>query len=211
MADAPDMTERHAAILAELAEIGMTIARGLQAQVLAAETPEATAQAVAAYPRVARAVRQSLALEARLKRDARRAAVEVEAHARRELDLRIRRRKALVRAEMRRAIGDATPDDDDELFHDRIEDLRERLDTDLLDADFADRPLEEVIADLCIQLGLAPPDDPMPPPPGEVSAQPTAGGGSDAEAAAPPTAAEQPRPHPPPEPTPEPYFRYSSG
>jgi len=204
MTDASDMIERHGRILAELAEIGMTIARELQAQALAAETPETQAQAVAAFPRVARAVRQTLALEARLKRDARRAAVEVEAHARRELDLRIRRRKTLVRAEMRRAIGEATPDDDDELFHDRIEDLRDRLDIDLLDADFADRPLEEVIADLHIQLGLELPDDPMPPPSGEVSAEPTAGGGSDAEAAAPP-------PTPEPAPEPEPYFRYSSG
>jgi len=211
MTDASDMIERHGRILAELAEIGMTIARGLRAEAETGETPEAQAQAVTAFPRVARAVRQTLALEAKLKRDARREAVEVEAHARRELDLRIRRRKALVRAEMRRSISDATPDDDDELFHDRIEDLRDRLDIDLLDADFADRPLEDVIADLCIQLGLAPPDDPIPPPPGEVSAQPTEGVRPDAEATAPPTAAEQPRPHPPPEPTPEPYFRYSSG
>jgi len=197
MTDTPDMTERHAAILAELAEIGMTIARGLRAQVLAAETPEAMAQAVAAYPRVARAVRQSLALEARLKRDARREAVEVQGQAARELAGRLRHRKALVRSYMQRAIANDTPDDG-ETIHMRLEDLRDRLDDDLLDESFLDRPVEDVIADLHIELGLEPPDfGPE--------------GPEDDPADTPPPAAEGPRPDPPPEPAPEPYFRYSSG
>lgn len=70
MSEAEPHTERHAAILAELAEIGMVMARGLREEVETAETPEAKARAVAAFPRVARAVRQTLALEARFRRDA---------------------------------------------------------------------------------------------------------------------------------------------
>ena len=69
MSTTEDMNDRHAKILAELAEIGMVIARDLRAEVETAGTPEAKARAVAAFPRVARAVRQTLALEARFRRD----------------------------------------------------------------------------------------------------------------------------------------------
>jgi len=198
MTDTPDMTERHAAILAELAEIGMVMARGLRAEAETAETPEAKAQAVTAYPRVARAVRQTLALEARLKRDARREAVEVLGQARRGLDLRIRRRKALVRTYMQRAIANDTPDDDDTI-HTRLEDLRDRLDLDLLDETFADRPVEDVIADLHIELGLAPPD---------FGPEAPEDDGPEDEGADEGPHVEGPQDPPP---APEPYFRYSSG
>ena len=191
------MQERHGRILAELAEIGMAIARGLQAQALEAESSEAKAQAVAAFPRVARAVRQTLALEARLQRDARREAAEVRGEAARDLALRLRRRKALVRTWMQRAIANHTPDDDDTI-HMRLEDLRDRLDDDLLDADFADRPVEDLIIELHFSLGLTPPDfafaDQDDPDPDD----------GDGDPPAPPDA-------PPPAPAPAPDFRDSSG
>ncbi|HEX7884888.1 MAG TPA: hypothetical protein VF474_02835 [Phenylobacterium sp.] len=156
MVTADDTTERHAAILAELAEIGMTIARGLRDEVEAAPTPEAKARAVAAYPKIARAVRQCLALEARLRRDAAREAVERGDRANREIVGHIRRRKAQVRMWMQRAICEETPDDI-ETAEMRLADLYERLDDQVLDEDFALAPFREVIADLHRQLGLAPP------------------------------------------------------
>lgn len=155
MSSDADTTTRHAAILAELAEIGMAMARGLRDEMEAAETPEARGRAVAAFPRIARTVRQCVALEARLGRDAVRAAAEDQARERRDVEHRVRRRRAQVSAWMRRAICNDRPDDDD-LTAQRMEDLRDRLDEDLLDADFADRPFDEVIAGLCAALGLDP-------------------------------------------------------
>jgi len=172
MSTQPDTKARHAAVLAELAEIGMAMARGLKDEMETAETPEAKARAVAAFPRVARAVRQCVALEARLERDAARDAVEDVRRERADVERRIRRRKVQVTTWMQRAICNDSPDDDD-LTAQRMEDLRDRLDENLLDADFADRPLGEVIGRLCAALGLDPdrimgepdygPDDPEDP------------------------------------------------
>jgi len=203
MFDAEAMTERHALILTELAGIGMAIARELQAQVLEAETPEARAKAAASFPQVARAVRQSLALEARLRRDLVRDVREMQRDAERELDRRLRRRKTRVRMFMQRAICNACPDrdaPDDEALA-RLEDLRDRLDDDLLEPDFADMPFPEAIALLHRALGMDPPDfgpEPLDDDPGD---DPD-GEPDDPEAhdPAPPEAA----------PEPEPYFRYSS-
>lgn len=149
-------TERHAAILAELAEIGMVIARELRAEVETAETPEAKARAVAAFPRIARAVRQTLALETRFRRDATRDVVEARERVNREMADHIRRRKIQVRTWMQRAICEETPDDI-ETAEVRLYDLYERLDDRVLDEDFALAPFQAVIAHLHRELGLSPP------------------------------------------------------
>lgn len=197
MSTTEDMHDRHATILAELAEIGMVIARDLRAEVETAETPEAKARAVAAFPRVARAVRQTLALEARFRRDAARDAVEEHERVNREMVSHIRRRKAQVRMWMQRAICEETPDDI-ETAEVRLHDLYERLDDQVLDEDFALAPFQQVIAYLHRELGLAPPtfgeadeDDPDDDDPDDEVEQ-----------------AAMPPPEPPPR---EPDFRYSSG
>jgi hypothetical protein len=156
MSTADDTTERHATILAELAEIGMVIARSLRDEVEAAETPEAKARAAAAYPKIARAVRQSLALEVRFRRDATGDAADEEDRLNRELISHIRRRKAQVRMWMQRAICEETPDDI-ETAEVRLHDLYERLDDEVLDEDFALAPFRVVIAHLHRELGLVPP------------------------------------------------------
>lgn len=157
MSSNPDMNARHGALLAELAEIGMAMARGLREEMETAEAPEAKARAMTSFTKIARTVRQCVALEARLDGDATRAAVEAQAHEDRDLQRRIRRRKARVTHWVQRAIcNDAREDDDEDLIAERMEDLRERLDENLLDADFADRPLGEVLAMLCADLGLDP-------------------------------------------------------
>lgn len=205
MRSADAMHEHHEQVLVELTEIGMVIARGLRDEVLAAETPEAKARAVAAYPRVARAVRQCLALETRFRRDAARDLVEEEGRVRRQIDIHIRRRKAQVRMWMQRAICNETPDDDDTTEM-RLEDLYERLDDQVLDEDFALQPFEDVIANLHRQLGLSPPtfsdedDDPDDDEPDD--------GDPDDEAE--PEAGQAMSPSPELA-APEPYFRYSSG
>lgn len=164
MSDAPETTQRHARVLAELAELGMAIARDVQAEVLSAETPEEKARAAAVFPQVARAVRQTVALEAKLLRDLARHEREDRQDADREIARRIRQRKARVRLHMERAICEASAPDYDEdgppeVVTMRLEDLRDRLDDDVLDADFAFRPFHEVIEALHRSLGLPPPMD----------------------------------------------------
>lgn len=197
MPEAEPHIERHAAILAELAEIGMVMARGLREEVETAESPEAKARAVAAFPRLARAVRQTLALEARFRRDAARDRVAADERVATEMTGHIRRRKAQVRMWMQRAICQETPDDK-EIAEARLYDLYERLDDAVLEEDFALAPFPEVIAYLHRELGLEPP---------------TFGDADDEDEDDDPDdddAAEDPPPDPPP-PSTTPHFRYSYG
>lgn len=67
-----DMGERHGRVLAELAEVGMTMVRRLSEAMLQARDPQTQAQLGLAFHRASRAVRQTLALEFRLAQEARR-------------------------------------------------------------------------------------------------------------------------------------------
>jgi hypothetical protein len=148
---ATDRTERHLCLLQELAELGMTMARAVVAQVVDAETP-ATDPGLA-FSRIARAVRQTVALEARLAEDRqlrreKAAARDVEAGR-----LRAVRRKHEVRRCVEQAIeADASENDAEDL----LGDLDERLDDGVYDFDFAERPVGELIARICRDLGVTP-------------------------------------------------------
>jgi hypothetical protein len=142
--------ERHLALLAELADIGMDLAREVRRQALdASEDAPSAADLALTFSRVARAVRQTVALEARL------------AEARAEPPVRsvadrwraIRRRRQVE--EIVTDIIDNEPDlefDADRL----LTDLHERLADGDEAADFADRPVGEMIARICRDLGVAP-------------------------------------------------------
>ncbi|WP_337187109.1 hypothetical protein [Phenylobacterium sp.] len=164
-----DMQARHGRILAELAEMGLEVAREMKAQVLGealGETPGAETAglrqgAAAQFARVARCVRQCLALESKLRTDDRRERMECEAILDREAARRIRRRKTHVRMWMQRAVAEAYDpenDDDADTVRMHLEDLEERLHDDLLDESFADTPIEDVIATLRRQIGLPDPN-----------------------------------------------------
>src|SRR5882757_11256135 len=98
MLDPAAMTERHAAILARLADISERLAMKHAERALAADDPEVEARATAAFQRAARSLRQCLALEAKLVRDAARAEREDHNHAERETTARRLRRKLHARA-----------------------------------------------------------------------------------------------------------------
>jgi hypothetical protein len=128
-------TERHLRLLAELAELGMTLARTIVAQ--------AEDGAELAFARLARAVRQTLALEAKLAEGG---------QLRRERQAREHKhqREAKVRRMVETAIeADAHESDIDDLLYD----LNEHL-ADLDDTDFTHRPLIEVVASICQDLGV---------------------------------------------------------
>jgi hypothetical protein len=150
------MHERHSAILAELSEIGLSSARDLHAQQLAAETPERKAMLASALHRISRSVRQTLALEARLVRDALRQDREDQAAAQDAVVARKTRRSAQVKATVERLIWMEHEKDGEDADH-LVECLGELLGEDILHDDFDTEPLEAHIAQLCASLGLSPP------------------------------------------------------
>ncbi|MDB5419796.1 MAG: hypothetical protein JWP50_3215, partial [Phenylobacterium sp.] len=104
MSDRAEMTERHGRILAELAELGLGSARDLQQRQLAAETPKDAAVLASALHRISRSVRQCLALEARLERDARRQEIEDRDDVRAETERRVGKRRDRIKAAVERLV-----------------------------------------------------------------------------------------------------------
>lgn len=86
MASNLDLTELEQAFLAELAGLDMALARHVHAHALAADDPATIADMARAYQRIARSARQSLALTAKLRRDAARDALEAAREARLKAD-----------------------------------------------------------------------------------------------------------------------------
>jgi hypothetical protein len=146
-------------MLRELAGIGMRLARGVERQAKEADAGEGrpAGDLGLVFARIARAVRQTLALEARLEG-------ELEARAREAAAIRerrlaeaarapVERRARLVRRAVARAIeADAEEGEVEQLFDDLDERLADREDDD----DFLDRPVSELVARICKDLGVTP-------------------------------------------------------
>jgi hypothetical protein len=150
-------TERHLRGLAELGEIGMELARLVRRQAVeqAAANPDGAVDESLGlvFARIARAVRQTFALEARLAEDRRTAQAEAAARRAAETRLGVERRKTRVRTAVERVLdAEADGSDAESLFYD----LTERLETDYDEADFADRPIGELVARICRDLGVTP-------------------------------------------------------
>lgn len=165
-----NMAERHSRILGELSEFGLDLARKLHGQAMAAETPQETADLARAFHSVSRSVRQTLALEAKLARDARRqdgedraAAERLERNERYEAD-RIARapfeeRKSRIGHALQRVIYSEYEDEDEAeaLF----ETVDERLGEDAECAGFLEDAIDDQIERLCKDFGLTPPERPL--------------------------------------------------
>jgi hypothetical protein len=155
---ADELAQEHARLLKELREMGAELARVVFGQAMAQAAveraaggePVAAGQQSAAglslvYGRVMRAVRQTVALEIRLASGDRGSAVSSEQERRQRHKMRIKR--AVKRVIAGEGAGPfKTADWLDEL-HGRIEDLD--------DTDFADRPIGEIVAGICRDLGIA--------------------------------------------------------
>jgi hypothetical protein len=128
-------------LLGELAEIGMALARDLPRQ---AAEPEADVDAIALkYARISRAVRQTLALEARFEQDA----LDGTARA-------TKQRGARCKREVERLVTRAI---EAEFSEEAAEDLTSELDERLLgdlDDDYADAPPVLLAARICRDLGV---------------------------------------------------------
>jgi hypothetical protein len=141
---AAEMEDRHAGQLKELAAMGMDMARSVHGAVMAGEGPP---DADLRFARIARAVRQSIALEKRLSDEwAEERAIEGETRTRQVRELRAR-----TRARLDEIVGRAGSDVEIEGA-----DFAERLADAADDAGFLDRPPEEIIAQIRRDLGLTP-------------------------------------------------------
>jgi hypothetical protein len=169
MPSASDMAERHGRILAELAELGLSLARGLHARAEAAETPQDAERLALAFHGLSRSVRLTLALEARLERERLKAAREDQDHMARETRSRVYVRKAQVRAAVTRQVLAETEGEDAEAL---LDGLRERQEEEALYEAFAQGPVEACIARIRSGLGLAP--EPSAPEPSANDPQPPA-------------------------------------
>jgi hypothetical protein len=157
---AADRAARQMGMLRELAELGMELARALGAQALAElsptdETPDApkvtTADPVLMFTRVARAVRQTVALEMRIGRaDEADQAQDDRALARYEQLAR----KTLVHEIATEAVRAQAGDHDCERLLDRLED---RIDYERREADdFSFQPISVLVTRICHDLGVQP-------------------------------------------------------
>ena len=145
----PSIADQQDRILAELAELGLSFARGLEARVGLVQSVE-DAQALAlAFHRVSRSVRLCVALQGKLARERR--------HLVREDDILGRRaseaRKAQVRVAVTRAVYDEYEHQDPEAL---LDELDERLDEEALFEAFTAEPLDVCIARIRKDLGLPP-------------------------------------------------------
>ncbi len=157
------MAARHQRMLQELAEIGMELAR----VVLSAAREQAAAGDEAGlktdvgdpalvFSRISRAVRQTLALEAKV--------VEDRLHRERMADAYYDQRKAEAarravrrKDEVKGLVEEAIEADFEGSDAERLlADLHERLDDPADDADFGHRPLGVLIARICRDLGVTP-------------------------------------------------------
>jgi len=166
----PDRAAERFAMLRERADFGMEMARALQGEVRAraeaaedadpSEPPRSVAELGLAFSRVSRAVRQTLALEARLEDDrlARERAAEAAEEAQSQSTSEISEAAARVRARIARIFADADAREAAEAGDADRDDLREDLsdgpDVERGEGFVADRPAADVVAGVCGDLGL---------------------------------------------------------
>lgn len=143
-AEAPGGGERPLAILGQLAEIGLTLAQGIERQAAEGEIP-ATSAAIA-YGRVARAVRLTIALQSKLVAEAQAAASAPD----RDRD----ERRTRIRRIVGRVVDSETLDRAESVY--QKGEAAERLEHDDIYGDLLSRPTSEIVAEVCRDLGLKP-------------------------------------------------------
>ena len=162
--DAAEMTERHARVLAELAELCLVSARDLAAKQLATEDPADSASLASALHKVGRSARQCLALEARLLREGKLADRETRDDAQRQRTFQTQKRRAQVQSALGQLIWDEYDRPEAEALEMVVDD---RLDAEELADAFTTEPLEAQVERIRKSIGLtqaAPETEPPPDP-----------------------------------------------
>jgi hypothetical protein len=153
MVDPTPMAERHGRALAELGELGLALARKLQARAMDAETAAEERAAATSFHRISRSVRQTLALEAQLERLRRRMLAEEVAAAAERAEAAVTRRKTQARSMLERLIWREHEDED--AANVLVEHMQKLVDEDALEDDFLAGPLDAYLDRLRDDLNLA--------------------------------------------------------
>ena len=166
MSEATDIADRADAMLAEVAELALIATRRAHERLMAAEDDPAFHEAGRTFQRLARSLRQTLALKSKLARDGLVHARETREVVVSEHERRVEALKAEVHTAVERALWDEHENEDyPELY---IVELQDRLE-ELAEADdFLATPAAIHIARLRADLDLPPEDDataPEPAPP----------------------------------------------
>jgi hypothetical protein len=158
------LAERQLQMLGELAKIGLACARYVESQTRA-EPPPPAAEIALAYARVSRPVRQAILLQSRLiaERKAAEAAPAAAPPAAPEpgaapSEFRytpIEARKARV-ARIVERLAEADHPEDEAAIDELMGEALDRLDDDDRYGDLLDRPVSEIVARICADLGLSP-------------------------------------------------------
>jgi hypothetical protein len=171
-----DKQARVEAMLGELAELSLGVARELAVRLRESEDTGETVALAGAFQKMSRVVRLTLALDAKLEREAARdAAAEAEiarqAQAAADVDAALRRagfgggaasppsdpleaRKARVRGLMNRLLWNESEGEEED-YEILVEDLNARLDEAALSPDFEDLPIEALARRVIADMGLS--------------------------------------------------------
>lgn len=154
-------TARHLRMLERLSEIGMELAEAIGREALAepgeGEVRRSAGDRGPVFARVARAVRQTVALEARLANDAQTREARLGQAERADRQAETRRARARREAEVRDIVQTVIEAETSDCVHSSFRGaLDARLDREDDDSDLADLPLGEAVARVCRDLGLDP-------------------------------------------------------
>lgn len=144
--EAVERRERHLRILAELADIGMELVQEVRRQVLEEVVPPGVDPALV-FARLAKAVRQTLALEARVAADGFAPVRPVSCNSAGRSGV------GQLKAQVRRPEAVASDDEAGEA-EGLLSDLHERLDDPEFEDELGDRPIEVIVASICRALGV---------------------------------------------------------
>ena len=166
MSSPSEKQARAEAMLGELAELGLMVAKELATRLRESEDVEETVALANAFQKTSRAVRLTLALDLKLERDAareareaRKAAAEAEAAAPRAAVERpaphpIEVRKDRVRSLLNRLLWNESEGDEED-YEILRDDLWARLDEAALSPDFEDLPIETLVRRMIADMGLS--------------------------------------------------------
>jgi hypothetical protein len=175
MPDANPIADRREQILGELAEDLALVARETKRRLMEAEDNDAFVRLSGSLCKVARGVRQCVAMHARLESDRRRQDAEAESDAGFRRLGEVHDRRTRIAKVVGRRLGAAwyeRDDTSDEAWNAAQDTLNERLDDLSEDEDFLALDPDALIAQLCEEFGVEPPQarDPGPTSPAAAAA-----------------------------------------
>ena len=172
IAETPDRDEQ---MLARLAELDLSAAERAHERYMAAGDGPQASEAGRTYQRMARSLRQTLAIKAKLKRDREQAAKDAgQAPPAQVGGQAVARRIQDLRTAAHRLVWNEAEREGEELYDWRAEDIETIITQEMLKDGFAAEPLEDHVARVALALGVDPaaiarwadlPDPPRPPNP----------------------------------------------